>query len=135
MDANPCRDVVLYMPVWRADWVDEVPPLISEEDYLAQMIMKQEHVGFDEPIVWTPAPFTATSAVAIEHHMWMNWYIPNEARGPPPPTLAKGERHLNLDYDYLPLALLSAPILGIDYDFYCPRRCLCDCHKKIKAKL
>ncbi|KAJ7430102.1 hypothetical protein B0H11DRAFT_2264338 [Mycena galericulata] len=122
MNANPCRDLVLYMPVWRADWVDEVPALISEEEDLVQMIRKQDRMHYDEPFF----------AVAIEHEMWTKWYIPNEISRPA--TFWEGERHKNLDWE-APLALLSAPILTADYQFVCRRRCLCDCHTQPKAKL
>ncbi|KAJ7430889.1 hypothetical protein B0H11DRAFT_2262790 [Mycena galericulata] len=123
--------MVLYRPVWRPD--DEVPALISEEEFLAQLITSTETgpVNYDEPIIWTPTLSARASAVSIEHINWLTWYLPGAERTA---TFERGERHVNLDGPLL-AHYLNGPILAMDYSFVCPVRCVCDCHKAPMAKL
>ncbi|KAJ7431196.1 hypothetical protein B0H11DRAFT_2262219 [Mycena galericulata] len=94
MGENTCRDIVLYMPVWRADWEDEVPALVSEAEFL---IANTRSVHFDEPWTWQPVPVPTTV------------------------SLQRGESYRDFEWGRF---LLTAPIVAIDYSFTCRRKCL-----------
>ncbi|KAJ7506189.1 hypothetical protein B0H11DRAFT_2220103 [Mycena galericulata] len=52
MDTNLCRDLVRYIPVWNPDWEDEVPALVSEEEFLASLMGSVSKITYDDPYVW-----------------------------------------------------------------------------------
>ncbi|KAJ7437063.1 hypothetical protein B0H11DRAFT_2255626 [Mycena galericulata] len=120
---NLCRDVVLYMPVWRAewDWEHEVPPLVSEAEFLASLIARMGPTHYDEPYTWTPS---LTS--------WGNTTLNQFGRVPAIVTLQRGEScYTDVKWE----SYLNLPFLALDYEFVCPRKCLCECHTIPRAKL
>ncbi|KAJ7444059.1 hypothetical protein B0H11DRAFT_2250194 [Mycena galericulata] len=128
MATNTCRDIVPYMPLWKPDWEDEVPALISEAELFRNLIAGAVSVHYDVPIVWS-AELARRAAMAIPKF----WYQPRENVRRQRVDLQRGERYVNIDYQIL--AWINCPILAVDYSFVCRRRCPCDCHKNVKAKL
>ncbi|KAJ6477915.1 hypothetical protein C8R47DRAFT_1075259 [Mycena vitilis] len=64
MESNTCRAVVLYQPVWK----EEIPPLISEEEFLEAVIGSVREFNYDEPFIYNPSRKAFLhSAVDIEH--------------------------------------------------------------------
>ncbi|KAJ7441799.1 hypothetical protein B0H11DRAFT_2251860 [Mycena galericulata] len=98
MGENLCRDIVLYMPVWRADWKDEVPALVSEAEFLESLITNIGPVYFDEPWTWE-SPLTLMQPGPV----------------PTDVSVQRGESYRDLEWEaYL---TLTAPIAAIDYSF------------------
>ncbi|KAJ7511252.1 hypothetical protein B0H11DRAFT_2215091 [Mycena galericulata] len=131
MATNACREIVRYMPIWKPDWEDELPALISEDELLKKMIAGAVSVHYDVPIAWS-AELALRAAVATRY-IPKFWYQPREQVPRRRVDLQRGERHINMDYSLVPW--IGSPILAIDYFFVCRRRCPCDCHKKLRAKL
>ncbi|KAJ7173527.1 hypothetical protein C8R46DRAFT_1215456 [Mycena filopes] len=75
MEKNPCRDVVLYVPVLK----DEPPALMSEEDELAA-ILRKVTLHFDKPYAWTNgeqvecAWARMADAEQVESYHFNHWY-------------------------------------------------------------
>ncbi|KAJ7432262.1 hypothetical protein B0H11DRAFT_1940830 [Mycena galericulata] len=101
---NLCRDVVLYMPVWRAewDWEHEVPLLVSEAEFLASLIARMGPTHYDEPYTWTPS---LTS--------WGNTTLNQFGRMPAIVSLQRGEScYTDVKWE----SYLNLPFLALDYD-------------------
>ncbi|KAJ7455962.1 hypothetical protein B0H11DRAFT_2244305 [Mycena galericulata] len=113
------------MPVWKPNWEDEVPPLISEQALLAKLIAGATSLSYDVPFRWTPALDNRVNSCIIPKF----WYQP---RVDPPVDAQRGERYIEMDFTF---QWITAPIIAIDYSFVCRRRCTCACHEKIFAKL
>ncbi|KAJ7169177.1 hypothetical protein C8R43DRAFT_1121069 [Mycena crocata] len=111
----PGRDVVLYMPAYKLGIDqglddDDVPALISEEEYERRMISSIKLMHFDTPFVLIQG---RTRDLA---------------------DLQRGERYQDLDFQYF-LAMdghftLKNKLLytSYTYDVSCQERCRCSCH-------
>ncbi|KAJ7429221.1 hypothetical protein B0H11DRAFT_2266546 [Mycena galericulata] len=122
------RDIVRYIPVWKPEWEDEVPPLISEEESLWNLIASLASVNYDDPIIWIPG--AAFSIAGADSYSPKFWYQPREQERHF--DLQRGEFFVAMDFAF---QWLTCPIIAIDYSYGCRNRCHCDCHKKLKAKL
>ncbi|KAJ7457083.1 hypothetical protein FB451DRAFT_1183591 [Mycena latifolia] len=140
---NLCRAVVVYMPVWKpynleAD-LDEVPPLISEEELLKLWPVRSNGRSGSIRCIAIDGSFTRknryrprvdpSSAESVEHFNYMTWYLPGLGHAPVPQTydMQRGERYPHIDY--VPaLSTRKTSFLSLRYDEACHRECKCACH-------
>ncbi|KAJ7701957.1 hypothetical protein B0H17DRAFT_1195155 [Mycena rosella] len=126
---NPCRAVVIYMPVWLAttDLADEVSSLISAED-----LMKQQMglVAIDCP--FKPIFYDSnTTGENVERGQWFPVEDLPEVRN-------VGDIQNSERYDFLFESILSALLqttLFVSYDNACQMACGCRCHEATWAKM
>ncbi|KAJ7025134.1 hypothetical protein C8F04DRAFT_1191699 [Mycena alexandri] len=124
MDANNCRALVLYMPVWKPTaYLDEVPALISETEWLKQLV--------NGITVLSRCPETMTRRM-FNACLW-NMYE-TALRGQPAQNtreLRAGERYEFMDYKYVSSLWGERPAIALQlsYDIGCRWICPCPCHK------
>ncbi|KAJ7601385.1 hypothetical protein DFH06DRAFT_1152166 [Mycena polygramma] len=154
MEENTCRDLVLYIPVWKGnvDHNDATPPLISDAAFQRGLILH-----YDEPFRWYSPALRAQaarvqvarrvgvqSAEEIEHRNWLNgwgdWGTPT-VKGPGTDEtvtnphreesrsvdLQRGEDFKTLDW-FLPSEVFTAFVPGfgfMSYDTACLVGCQC----------
>ncbi|KAJ7886945.1 hypothetical protein B0H13DRAFT_2342684 [Mycena leptocephala] len=122
MNVNMCRDLVLYMPVWKgssavflSDECDEIPPLIPLEE-------QDQNVMFAPPLISIDSTFRLPRSPGIDRRRPANAII----------SLERGERW-DGDHEFM-LNYDVACILQPSYDISCWDPCMCACHK-VRAKL
>ncbi|KAJ7022826.1 hypothetical protein C8F04DRAFT_1194100 [Mycena alexandri] len=104
MTANTCREMVLYQPVYRAENDNEIPPLISDEDWTDHMARKLV-LAYHEPIL-----FAACDSSYILKKKCQ--YTLCTSAGS---SLQKGERYANIDYCYSQIQADGQLVLSYDY--------------------
>ncbi|KAJ7679527.1 hypothetical protein DFH06DRAFT_1121211 [Mycena polygramma] len=123
---NNCRDVVLYKPVWipqpgskisasaNAAENDDVPDLISEEDYIRNPNVYAIHlpmaIDANFRLKRPTAPIATGDLEHREQWVWADLLFSRATDGDVPP-------------------------LFLDYDVACQEICRCGCHKTVRAKL
>ncbi|KAJ7675663.1 hypothetical protein DFH06DRAFT_1122489 [Mycena polygramma] len=155
------RALVLYVPVWKGQVADEIPPLISEAAFQRGLILH-----YDEPFRWQlPAlrverplalrvqkpPVRVSSAGEIEHLNWVNGWgwaenspgasrvrrlLSAEEKGSVASDLQRGEKPQFLDW-FLPSTVVTAFVPGfglMSYESACLVGCRCSCHRQVEVQ-
>ncbi|KAJ7604867.1 hypothetical protein DFH06DRAFT_1150817 [Mycena polygramma] len=125
METNPCREVVLYIPVLHPRWRDDVHHHLYDEDgdIIPCLIADED---------WDETTMGTTPIFVID----VNFRMPSR-RAPEGPVsdLQRGERYAaadavlmwSVDPGFLPIEHL------IIYDRVCTFKCMCKCHHQIMS--
>ncbi|KAJ7826747.1 hypothetical protein B0H13DRAFT_1918017 [Mycena leptocephala] len=119
MEANLCRELVLYMPVWPRgghfkvydEEGNEIPALISEEEFLNVTILRSYIASIDASFQLQPKK-------------------PGSSRpsGVLPADLQRGERSDEADAIFWSRNW-TAGMVQPEYSLACQFKCMCPCHK------
>ncbi|KAJ7023324.1 hypothetical protein C8F04DRAFT_1193576 [Mycena alexandri] len=138
MTPNPCRAMVLYQPVYKPQkesQSEELPALISDQDWLEQMVRKIPVVAYDRPILYLACDqshvlkknprYLMKTWDAVEH-------VSTERRSAGESStfsgdLQRGERYANLDYHISRIE--GGTLWTVSHDYGCHWVCACACHK------